>query len=237
MMRPAYDNNRFSSISASNGFTLLEVSMVLLIMGLLLSSVMKPFGAQMIDRQRSATSKQLIEIRDALVGFAAANFRLPCPVGAGGVPEDCALSHGYVPAGILGIDGSRDESGLLLDSWGRPIRYSVTNSDGDKDGEADYTTVQGMQTAGMQLLSPDFEICDSSSSCVRMLANQVPVVLVSDGARVADPSADENENIDGDRRFVSRDHDQAGDDQFDDIVVWLSTNILYTRLIQARVLP
>lgn len=237
MMRTGCKGSRFRVTNTSRGFTLLEVSIVLLIMGLLLSSVLKPFGAQMIERQRSATDKQLVEIRDALLGFAAANFRLPCPVGVTGSSEDCTLSHGYVPAGILGIDGSRNENGLLLDSWGRPIRYSVTSSDSDGDGKADYTTVQGMQAAGMQLLTPDFEICNSSSSCARMLANQVPVVIVSDGARAANSSADEFENTDGDNRFVSRDLDQVGNDQFDDIVVWLSENILYTRLIQARVLP
>lgn len=236
--RTLYSPERSNFRQRVGGFSLLEVSIVLLIMGLLLSSVLKPFGAQMIERQRSATSKQMSEIRDALIGFAAANHRLPCPVTAtSGSDGDCSLAHGFVPAAVLGIDGSRDDNGLLLDSWGVPIRYSVSNTDVDGDGAGDFTTVLGMQRVGMQSLSPDFEICNSSVACTRMLASKVPLVIVSDGSRKSSRSIDESENSDGDRRFVSRDIDQVGDDQFDDIVLWLSENLLYKHLIQARVLP
>ena len=42
----------------------------------------------------------------------------------------------------------------------------------------------------------------------------------------------------GDNVFVSKPYNQLeGDEHFDDIVVWLSENILYTRMIQAGVLP
>ena len=72
--------------------------------------------------------------------------------------------------------------------------------------------------------------------CNQLRANDLPAVLISTGAK-NHGSTDELENLDGDRRFVNRDLDQSGNDQFDDIVLWLSGNILYTRLLQARVLP
>ena len=61
-------------------------------------------------------------------------------------------------------------------------------------------------------------------------------MLISTG-KIQFSSADEAENQNSDSRFVSRDLDAVGNDQFDDIVVWLSGNILLTWLLQAHVLP
>lgn len=225
------------STGASRGFSLLEVSIVLLIMGLLLGSVLKPFGSQVQERQRKATVAQLREMREALIGFAAAKHRLPCPLHTVQLVADCTLSHGYVPAAQLGLAGHYDHRGVLTDAWGSAIRYSVSASDADSDGLADFTSAGEMRDVGLQTLAPDFEVCSSSADCGQLRANQVPVVLVSEGARLTIGTAEEFENNDGDRRFVAKDLDLVGDDQFDDIVVWLSENILYSRLIQAAVLP
>ena len=231
-------SSRSVSLSASmKGFSLLEVSIVLLIMGLLLSSVLQPFGAQLIERQRKQTRLQMLEIRDALLGYAAANHRFPCPLARANVVADCSLTHGFVPAAELGVAGSYDENGLLVDSWGNPYFYSVSNSDADGNGMADFTTTRGMQEVGMQQLIAEFEICNASANCSHKRANQVPLVLVSTGAKASQRSGDESENLDGDNRFVSRDIDQVGTDQFDDMVVWVSESVLFSELIQARVLP
>lgn len=228
----------FRTVKTMKGFSLLEVSIVLLIMGLLLSSVLQPFGAQMAERQRKQTKTEMFELRDALVGYAAANHRFPCPLTlTSGGNGDCSRTHGYVPAAALGVDGSYNENGLLIDSWGQPYLYSVSGSDSDADGAADFTTSGGMQKAGMQILEGEFEICDSSDRCSNLRANQVPLVLVSTGSKILDRSNDEKENSDGDPRFVSKDIDQVGDGQFDDMVIWLSESVLFAQLIQARVLP
>lgn len=223
----------------SRGFTLLEMSIVLLIMGLLLGSVMKPMGSRLVDRQRSDTTNQLGNIREALIGYAAVNHKLPCPlvVGAVSTPGNavCNVAHGYVPAAALGITGHFDDNGLLIDSWGSPIQYHVSLTDADSDSLSDFTTAGEMRDVSMQKLVPEFEVCDSAS-CGLLRANGLPVVLISTGSG-GGTSADELENLDSDNRFVSRDLDVVGNDQFDDIVLWLSGNILYTRLLQAQVLP
>jgi len=201
-------------------------------------------GAGAIDRKRRQTLEQLIDIREALIGYASAHHRLPCPIGPSAVSNnanvqtadsECLRPHGYVPAAVLGISGSYDDSGFLTDSWGGPIEYHVTLSDADDDGLSDFTTMQEMRDVGMQNLSPEYEVCNGAS-CEQLRANRVPVVLLSTG-RAQSLSDDENENQDSDNRFVSRDLDVAGTDQFDDIVIWLSGNVLYTRLLQAQVLP
>ena len=221
-------------LNRQGGFTLLEVSIVLLIMGFLLASVMQPMGARMMERQRNETLQQLSSIREALIGYAAVHHRLPCPVDAQ-AQSNCTSAHGYVPVVELGLSGHYDGRGLLVDSWGNPYRYHVSLSDSNNDGAADFVIAGQMREVSMQRLLPEFEVCEAAT-CGQLRANRLPVVLSSDGAGHSN-SADESENQDSDNRFVSRDLDTVGADQFDDIVVWLSGNILYTRLLQAQVLP
>ena len=226
----------FLGSTHQQGFSLLEMSIVLLIMGLLLGSLLRPFGAILSDKKRRHTEAQLYDIREAVIGYASANHRLPCPQMSGGAFDgDCSVEHGYVPAASLGLDGQFDDDGLLIDSWGRPIRYSVSDSDADENGLPDFTTASEMQSVGIQLLEPSFEIC-AAAGCGKLRANQVPVIIYSEGP-VTTGSVDEHENLDSDHRFVSRAVDDYGDDEFDDVVVWLSENILYSRLIRAGVLP
>jgi type II secretory pathway pseudopilin PulG len=229
--------HRFSG-RAMAGFSLLEVAMVLLITGALLGAMLQPFGAQMVEQQRSETMLKMLQIQDAVLGYAMANSRLPCPLQNSSQPQgNCGATQGMVPAAVLGVDGNFDENGFLVDAWGVPIRYNVTLSDADADGIADFTLVHGMQTVGMQTLQPDLEVCDTALACAQLRANQLPVVIISTGANAAPRSDDERENTDGDNRFVKRDLDEAGADQFDDLLLWVSENSLYTHMIQARVLP
>ena len=63
----------------AKGFTLAELAVVLVIVGLLLGGLMVPLSTQMDNRYRSDTVKALADIREALIGFAIVNGRLPCP--------------------------------------------------------------------------------------------------------------------------------------------------------------
>ena len=63
----------------NRGFTLIEMAIVLMIVGLLLGGMLVPLSAQMDQRNISDTQKSLSEIKEALIGYAMANGRLPCP--------------------------------------------------------------------------------------------------------------------------------------------------------------
>lgn len=61
------------------GFTLIEIAIVLVIISVLITIVAVPLAAQRELSARAETSKQLELAKEALVGFALANGRLPCP--------------------------------------------------------------------------------------------------------------------------------------------------------------
>lgn len=70
--------------SATNtaGFTLIELAVVLFIVTLLIGGMLLPLSAQNEIRGRQETDRALATIRDALIGFAVVNGRLPCPAPA-----------------------------------------------------------------------------------------------------------------------------------------------------------
>lgn len=107
------------------GFSLLELAIVLFVVALLLGGMVLPLSAQRDQQQHNTTRKTMEEVRDALLGFAAANGRVPCPAvsplsveaPAGG---HCTTASGYVPGPTLGV--------LADDAWGRPLHYAVATS-------------------------------------------------------------------------------------------------------------
>src|SRR5215468_4191829 len=98
------------------GFTLLELAVVVLVVTLLLGSLLVPLATQVEQRNVSETQKRLQEIKEALIGFAMANGRFPCPAGNqpgdkgiekfAGVPASGNCTNffdGYVPGITLGL--------------------------------------------------------------------------------------------------------------------------------------
>ena len=54
----------------SGGFTLVEIAIVLVIVGLLIGGLLTPLAAQLEQRRGSETQKALDEAKEALFGFA-----------------------------------------------------------------------------------------------------------------------------------------------------------------------
>jgi len=73
------------------GFTLIELAMVLFIVSLLIGGLLMPLAAQNEIRGRQETQTALSNIREALIGFALVNGRLPCPAVAG-IPTGTTVS-------------------------------------------------------------------------------------------------------------------------------------------------
>jgi prepilin-type N-terminal cleavage/methylation domain-containing protein len=237
---------------ASDGFTLVEMAIVLLIVGLLLGGLIPMISGQVEQRRITETNKQLDEIKEALIGFAIINGRLPCPASStsSGVESPttgtgiCDHNYdGYVPAVTLGIPGTNG-SGFVVDSWGNPIRYAVTAWSGNT-----FTIPNGMSTKGISNLTPtDLLVCSTatgigSSSCAAgtsLTSSGVPVVIFSTGKDGGNGFAnpDEAANLHSGatanyKTFVSHDFSPT----FGDLVIWISPNVLVNHMVAAGKLP
>jgi type II secretory pathway pseudopilin PulG len=62
-----------------SGFTLVEMGMVMVILALILGGLLMPLSMQMELRSRQDTKETMDNIKEALIGFALTNGRLPCP--------------------------------------------------------------------------------------------------------------------------------------------------------------
>ena len=172
------------------GFTLIELAVVLLIVGALFAGIIVPFTTQIELRRVNDTQKILEEIREALIGFAAANGRLPCPAapGATGVESKVPAGantdklgnctnfwDGFVPGTTLGI-GPTDANGYVLDAWNNRIRYAVANVDRGISGSLTPNTYKDftgegatagsnseMRNVGMATLAPDLKVCSTAT--------------------------------------------------------------------------
>ena len=228
-----------------HGFTLIELSIVLLIVALLLGGLFGPLSAQIEHQRTRETLSTLAEIRDALIGYAVANGNLPCPAkSATDGAEDrntssgaCNQRQGYIPWSALGT--------AKLDAWGRIIRYSATpaythSTTKFKLGDARDITLKTRDAAG--------SLVNLSNS------NDIPVAILSHGKNgygatldngtasgyISAGNTDEQTNCNAaGTSFVSRDPSirTTGGGEFDDLVVWISANTLIEKMVAAGKLP
>ena len=70
---------RLAGSVSLGGFTLVEMAVVLLILGLLVAGAIGPLETQLEARDRAAALTLLERARDALYGYAVTHGRLPCP--------------------------------------------------------------------------------------------------------------------------------------------------------------
>ncbi len=247
-----------TSPPAAYGFTLVEMAMVLAIISLLLAGLLPTISGQIEQQRLTETRKQLNDIQQALIGYAIINGRLPCPATTtskglenpvGGGP--CSNFYdGFIPGATLGISTLNDQ-GLVIDAWGNPIRYAVTAWDSSSPAQTDvYTSSNGLATVGLSSLNPNLLVCNTAtgitgSACATDQALTadpgVPAVIFSTGKNGASGGAgtDENENLDADRFFVSHTitASAAGNGEFDDLMIWLSNQVLINRMVAAGKLP
>lgn len=199
--------------------------------------------------RQQRTLATLAQAREALLGFAATQGRLPRPAAstldgrerAGDCTDDAQCS-GFLPWVALGVEGN--------DAWGKLLRYSVTPAMArapivsfsaiadrvvlTRDGRGDFAFVAGQ------------EQCDISAQCL-------PVVVFSQGKdhygtaasgvtqiNTARGNIDEASNDSASRSFIARpasDNAALPGGAFDDILSWITLPTLYQRMRAARNLP
>lgn len=160
-----------------DGFSLVEIAVVLVIISVLATMVAIPLATQMEQRRGDETRKQIELAKEAILGFAMANGRMPCPASAtsNGVSSFCTLgtgactatttppvhgrcsdSNGLLPAVTLGI-APVDAQGYAIDAWQdgstlHRIRYAVSKYE-NPVGTFPVTAANGIRTATMDTVA------------------------------------------------------------------------------------
>lgn len=233
------------------GFTLVELAIVLVVVSLLAGGLLLTLSGQR-DLALDKDAQQQLEVtREALLGFALSNGRLPCPadptltVEAGGGKEafscaaadcstgdrTCSREHGVIPWQTLGIRETDPWGSRLTYFVGREFANPLTKSETDQGSRTRFT----LDTTGRA------NIQDGAG---HDLASAIPAVIVShgsrpagayqgSGAKVPGGTSDEQENADADLAFVSR----TRSDDFDDLVTWIVPTVLKSRMVAVGRLP
>ncbi|HSI38857.1 MAG TPA: type II secretion system protein GspG [Methylotenera sp.] len=208
----------------SSGFSLVEMAVVLIILGLLIGAFIAPISAQLDQTRNSEARRDILEIKEALLGFAVVNGFFPCPDTTNdGLADACANANpndttgGNIPWSTLGLKAS--------DPWGQAYQYHVNNA---------FTAIFNLSTTGIG--AGIIRVC-TTSACAITEASDVPLVVYSlgkNGGVVPPATADEAENTDGDTDFVNHDFVEGG---YDDVLAWISTNVLMNKMVTVGRLP
>jgi prepilin-type N-terminal cleavage/methylation domain-containing protein len=244
----------------SAGFTLAELTVVLIIIGLLLGGLFVPLSAQNAIRYRSDTEKALTDIREALIGFAIANGRLPCPARATAVSGDA--DNGIEPTPILAA-GCANAAGVLpwvtlgvneLDAWGNRYTYRVTP---EFTRQAPQTTFNGANCPASAQNS-GFALCSQGDMTVlntvggTPISSNIPAIVISHGSNGngAYTSQGTQLAVGGDADELDNQLTAGGTNMantnlvsktttatYDDMLIWISPNILFNRMVSVGKLP
>jgi len=235
----------------NRGFTLTELAVVLVIISILIGGLLVPLSSQIDARNSHDTRAAMAEIREALLGFAAAKGYFPCPA----IPTIASESPN------AGLEGGRNAgscihpAGVLpwatlavaeKDAWGRRYSYRVT---------PEFSNASPLLPFNLSSIG-DIKVLSSAGGVA--VATVVPAIVIShgkngNGAYTAEGTqlpegsdADETENrvlntstgvwSDGAvaKEFVKR---VAPTVTYDDEVVWIAPGVLFNRMITAGKLP
>lgn len=216
------------------GFTLIEMAIVLIILGLLLGGLLLPLSKQRELQQIREVEQNLQTIREALYGYAAATGTLPCPdINNDGLEDpaagNCTATSGTIPWATLGTPAG-DPFGnnrFGYQPGGNFLNHVAINC----------TTAGTLQVCNTSNCPPGSEVARNVAAVV--WSHGKNRFGATNGLGVVYPaptSADELENTTpADGEYVMRTISPAGSPlgEFDDFVTWLPTTLLCSRLVQA----
>jgi prepilin-type N-terminal cleavage/methylation domain-containing protein len=247
------------TVQYQKGFTLIELAIVLVIIGVLVGSFLGTLGARIDNTKRAETQADLEVIKNAILGFAYSSGGpfLPCPcktncaagTANGGLEDrtggscDAGAADGYLgylPWGTLGLKAA--------DSWNTLYRYWV-DPDFSDDGSGG-GSVFDLTDAGSGLIRTR----SPNGATTPQLATNAVVVVFTHGKNaygglsidgIALPvipagNVDEQDNADTNSEFVSRTPTAVGattaGGEFDDIVFWISDYEIKARMVEIGLL-
>ena len=226
------------------GFTLVELAIVIVIIGLLLSAFLVPLSAQRELSARAETQNLLDQSKEALIGYALVNSFLPCPdtklipdgIENRKVDGSCVSDKGVLPWNTLGIE--------RVDAWSHYFYYRVDPT--FSNSVTLFTIADAENASGIQINGDTGALVSANSRPAALLLSFGPNGNGAKNTTQATPAnqlpaptgADEKENTDGNLVFMSHVPAPRGSaNEFDDMLVWIPPKILINRMIQAERLP
>ena len=210
------------------------MAVVLVIVGFMLGGLLVPISAQIDQRNYSETRNELGEIKEALIGFAIMNGRLPCPTTEGdpsnanyGV-EDATCSapspEGYIPWKTLGVSE--------FDAWGTARTASTNPWVGHWHYRVDSNFSVAITSITTGFSADALGIRDSAGNSLTVTAERPIAVVFSTGKNLA--ADGENADYEGTNGLYQSD---VPTPTFDDHLIWLSRPLLINRMVMAGKLP
>ena len=235
-----------------SGFTLIEIAVVLVIVGLLVGSFIGTFAQRIDTTRRDNTVRELLEIKKVLIAYAFTQTppRLPCPdVTGDGIQDlvagDCqALSTEvwFLPWQDLGLG--------FGDAWDNRYRYWVNNAYARNAGfdlNAADDAAGGNATIQTRVNDAAVNMLDNAVAVIFSHGkNSLDAVSIENDNRALLPAPgndhdDEIGNLDNDRTFMSRSPSEEGSAStggvYDDIVVWINSYEIKAAMVETGKLP
>lgn len=215
------------------GFTLIELAIVIVIVGLLLGGLLVPISAQIDIQAYRKTNENLSEIKETLIGFAILNGRLPCPsteadptsanYGVEGVSCSSPVAEGYLPWKTLGIsetDAWGEARRTATDAWIGYWRYRV---------DRNFSVAFNLNTS---FSSDALSVQNNSGNSLTTTAERPVAIVYSTGKNLAADGG--NASYETTNGLYQSDTPSS---TFDDMLIWLNRPLLINRLITAGKLP
>ena len=206
-------------INNSNGFTLIEMAIVMVIVGLLAGGGVSMVGMLTQRKARIETIDYLKQAQAALISFADINGRFPWADTSGDGTENSGAASGNFPYQSLRLSPT--------DPYKRTLRYELNANLGTNLSTSCAALRSGLTGA------PDVVDADGAGGSFPIAA-----ILVSAGAMDADSDGNvfdditagthQGDNRDGNPNYIR--HPSV--DDFDDLVVYLGENELYGKICE-----
>ena len=209
-----------------SGFTLVELTIVLVIVALLIGGMLLPLSAQRDLQNAREAQRQLSEIKETLLGYTVITGHLPCPMpvtvtaltdaGYGIAPATCA-------AGAEGILPWKTLSVLEVDPWGTPRSASTDSFNGYWRYRVDtaFAATFSLTTAQASALS----VVDNTGNTLTSAAESPIAIVFSTGPDLA--ANGENGNLDPIYQYGERTQN------FDDLLIWIGRPLLFNKMLAA----
>lgn len=235
---------KINIFSRSSGFTLVEMAISLVIVGLLLGGMVLPLLTLQEQATFNESRQKLAEIRETLIGYGMSHGYLPCPavsVTNGAEDRDvatgaCNKRVGFLPWAEVGFH--------KLDSWGHLYRYSVSPVFSNSVTKISLTSTGDITVVARDVNGATSNVSNIPAALVAH-GSSAPWAYQDDGTQITDASLTNlDEDVNGNTAsgifFYTKDITKnvgSTGGEFDDLVVWIPTSLYLNRMVTAGQLP